>query len=241
MHSVNEAKLKAKKLRQALEKLDRPISTSESLELISVIQGHKDWNTFNGSLKNKNNLLPIPSGWKPSGDNGSGYYFGTSKTEAFQQLPVACIQSKLDTIDTDAKGFATLMQSIDATNYRGSRLQLTANIKAIDCTGLVTIWMRVDGSEKNNSLAFDNMEERSHNGVLTKTSDWESRAIVLDVPDSAESVHYGFYLKRSGTALAAGFALETVSTNVEVTSHTRNLSDKPNNLNFDQDDSATVF
>ena len=92
--------------------------------------------------------------------------------------------------------------------------------------------MRVDGDGATNMLAFDNMENRHTSGPLRRTTDWEHRAIVLDVPGGAKSIHYGFYLRGSGAGYAANFKLDIVSEEVELTVEKGNFLQKPTNLNF---------
>ena len=77
--------------------------------------------------------------------------------------------------------------------------------------------MRMDDAG-NQVVAFDNMEERGTDGVLTGTVDWQTRDIVLDVPETAVSIHYGFYLRGAGQCWARAFDLQTVGADVQATS-----------------------
>ena len=57
-----------------------------------------------------------------------------------------------------AAGFGTLMQQIDAADYRGRRVRLSGLSKAAAVAGWAGLWMRVDG--RRGVLAFDNMQSR---------------------------------------------------------------------------------
>jgi hypothetical protein len=122
------------------------------------------------------------------------------------------------------------MQSVAAEQYRGKRVRLRAELKTEDVHGAGTIWMRVDGEGRR--LRFDNMEKRRIEGVLKDTHDWALREVVLDVPDKADSLHFGFYLRGSGQALARNFEVAEVGDDVAVTS--RQYHDAPTNLDFSE-------
>lgn len=77
---------------------------------------------------------------------------------------------------------------------------------------------------------LDNMEARAADGVLTGTVDWERRQIVFDVPEEAESLHNGFYLRGVGKSWARAFRLNAVSSDVPVTVAPERLQAEPTNL-----------
>ena len=120
---------------------------------------------------------------------------------------------------------------VSAEPYRGQRLQLTADLSCAHVTGAVTIWMRVDDSVGRN-IRFDNMETRKTEGVLTGTQDWTERQIVLNIPDAAETLHFGFYLRGEGQCWSRGFDLQAVDNNVQVTSDGQKVLHEPMNLRF---------
>ena len=127
------------------------------------------------------------------------------------------------------KGFGTLMQSILADEHRGTRLRLRAELKTDNVTGAGTIWMRVDGP--GGTLQFDNVEKRKTLGVLKGTVDWVPREIILDVPEEAESINFGFFQHGTGATWARNFVLEQVGRDVPLTTRMKYL-DKATNLNF---------
>lgn len=90
--------------------------------------------------------------------------------------------------------FGTISQSINAHDYLGNRLKLTADIKSEKVTEWAGMWMRVDGKD-NKVMAFDNMQNRSLNG----SNDWSKYTIVLDVPPESISISYGVLVVGTGT------------------------------------------
>jgi hypothetical protein len=75
------------------------------------------------------------------------------------------------------------------------------------------------------------MERRRNFGPLVGTVDWAQREIVLDVPEEAESIHYGFYLHGTGTTWVRNFELDRVGQEVPLTNRMKFL-EKATNLNF---------
>lgn len=231
MYNSASAKLRAKKLREVIVELGYPLSHAESLETLSRFEGFRDWNTYSASLTKQKTLLPIPNGWTVSGDSPECFDIGCDPRGRENQNPYPVIKSK-ENINVGSHVMATLMQSIKAKDYIDSTIQLSARIKAIDVTGAVTIWLRIDGASYGETLSFSNLEKVTKNGVIKDTADWTYRAIVLQVPTSAESIHFGFYLRGQGTAYASNFSLRKVSNDVAVTRDNNGLADGPQNLDF---------
>jgi len=129
-------------------------------------------------------------------------------------------------------GFGTMMQMIKADKYKGKRVRLSAYLKAEDVKGSAVLWMRVDGSNPGNVLAFDNMNDRAIKGTL----DWKKYSVVLDVPaKDSNMVAFGFIIAGSGKLWVSEMAFETVDKSVPVTAkgmETPAQPDEPVNLDF---------
>lgn len=161
-------------------------------------------------------------GWFLTGSNPDGYTCGS---EAGPSGKIAFIKAKTGR----PEGFATVMQQIAAGAYRGKRVRLTAEIKTMEADK-VQLWMRVDGPN-HGMLSFYNMDDRP----VTGTSDWKPYAVVLDVPQQADGVAFGYFLGGKGEAWAKNFALTVVGTDVPVSVMVPAVSPKtPSNLSFDQ-------
>lgn len=211
MRTFRDAKTMAKALRQGLAERHIDLSHSDCLELVAKQFGFPDWNVLAVRIGGQQ-TLKLPEGWVTTGSNSDRYEMGIDDS-----LPkgTALIRSKDAGGSTDG-GFGTLMQSFAAAEFRGQRVRLSAELKAEDVTGAATLWFRVDGLH-GKLLTFDNMEKRVADGVLMGTTDWNRRDIVLDVPDEADSLHFGFYLRGGGTAYARGFELSQVDDTVAIT------------------------
>lgn len=88
--------------------------------------------------------------------------------------------------------FGNLMQSIDATPYRGKRVRLSGQMRIGMGEGSATqvqMWLRVDRSGQKAGF-FDNMDNR----VVT-TSKWTNAEIIGDVALDAESISLGVMIR----------------------------------------------
>jgi C-terminal processing protease CtpA/Prc len=84
-------------------------------------------------------------------------------------------------------GFGNLLQSFDATRYRGKRVRFKAAVRAevLGFGNQAQLWMRVD--RKNDQTGFfDNMSDRP-----IKDKRWKDYEIIGDVADDAVSITIG--------------------------------------------------
>ena len=231
MNDVDQVKRRARKLRSLLSDCACDIGHSQCLEILAQLEDYRDWNTFAAAMRSNATRLSIPEGWTIGGDAAPFYDVGVVEDRRGKHARYAEISDRSDPTYNGA-GFVTLMQSIDAAHYAGHRVRLGAALRAIGCTGAVTLWMRVDDVTGGNMLAFDNMENREANGPLTGTTDWVDRDIVLDVPAGAELLNFGFYLRGLGSAQAAEFSLDTVSDQYHTTDVKPKRPTQPLNLSL---------
>lgn len=165
----------------------------------------------------------MPSGWHVAGNAPQNYEMGTDRAPRPADGWIAYIHAR-----PGASGFGTLMQTIDATAYRGKRLRLTGALRTVEA-GKAQMWMRIDGTGSK-PLGFDNMDRSAVRG----TADWTPCSIVLDVPDGATAIAYGFLLDGKGSVDAKPFRLEIVGTDVPVTGADHvTLPGAPVNLGFE--------
>lgn len=251
MKSFLESKAMAKALRQALAERDVDLSHSDCLELVARQFGLSDWNVLSARIeaaKTRPAPLQVPPAWFPTrATDRAKYRIGMDPSSSGVAM-AECIVGQ--DVDLGRDCFACLMQSVDAEGYRGLKVNLTASIRSEDAD-LGTIWMRIDGLPDQRLrvdgmsrpvLRFDNLLERAENGVISGTSGWKTRTIVLDVPDEAVSIHFGFFLKGHGKVWARNFVLQTVGHEVESTEilskapERRHFPKHPANLDFMRQD-----
>ncbi len=170
-------------------------------------------------------VAEIPRGWVVAGSAPTDYEFTRDTTTAAGGRSSALIAAKPGAA---ADHFGTLMQTIDAASYQGSRVRLSAALRTEDALR-AQLWMRVDGKE-GKVLAFDNMDNRP----VTGTTGWKRYEVVLDLPTESKSISYGFFLIEHGKVWADAFQLEKVDSSVPVTSGTTTPPREPVNLDFEQ-------
>ena len=175
------------------------------------------------------NINKIPKGWVFNALNKPKYEVGIDNSTYESGKSSAFVISH----NTVEKEFGNLMQAIKADNYIGKRLQLTAYIKS-ENAGRVQMWMRIDGpiQEEGKNLGFDNMGMRP----ITGTTGWKQYSIVLDVPDKATVINYGFLIVGTGEFWVDNVKLGEVNKSVPVTNMNfkNTLPSAPVNLNFEE-------
>lgn len=126
------------------------------------------------------------------------------------------------------EGFAGVMQSFAADNYRGERVRFSALVKneGIEA-GWGGLWMRVDDHDRRGS-AFDNMQNRPIQG----TSDWSKYSVVLDVSDDASGIYFGALLNGKGQLWISALKFETVDKDTPTTGPEKRL--EPENLELER-------
>lgn len=216
MRTYRDAKIMAKALRKALGEQTIDVSHSLCLELVARQFGLADWNALSAEIEARQRTLDLPAGWQPSGSRSEAYDMGIDQSGPHGAVLIRCKYEPDDPAFAGiGNGFGTLMQSMMATAYRGQRLQLSARLRTREAGG-GTLWMRVDGRQ-NDTLRFDNMERRTADGVLSGTTDWCERRVVLDIPESAEIISFGFYLRGAGSLWVRDVTLAPVGGEVEAT------------------------
>lgn len=232
MRDFRDAKLMAKALRRALAERGTDVSHAEALELVARQFGYTDWNVLAARIEPPapKRTLVLPQGWFISGSRADLFELGVDPASPGSPARIRSILPD-DDPGYATKGFATMMQTIAARLYRGQRIRLRAELRTEAVSGSGTIWLRID-TTTGTVARFDNMEERTEEGALHGTSDWLARDIVLDVPDSAETLNFGFYQSGSGLTEARGFDLSPVSTDIPETRPPVRRAEAPINLDF---------
>jgi hypothetical protein len=170
-----------------------------------------------------------PAGWFLAGNDPMAYEAVLDPQETH-----AGAKSVRYASTREPKGFGTMMQSFDATDYRGKRLRFSAWVKAKDVQEWAGLWMRVDdASQPVKTLAFDNMQSRAIKG----TSNWTRYSVVLDIAPAASGVSLGILVSGKGTVWMSQGSVDVVGNDVAVTdmysgANTKSHK-KPENLDFE--------
>jgi len=121
------------------------------------------------------------------------------------------------------------MQTFSAESYRGKRLRMTGMAKATNVEFWAGLWMRIDGSDQEKTLGFDNMQDRP----IVGSTEWQKYDVVLDVPDESEAIAFGILLVGSGEVLVDDIRFDEVGEDIAVTNSSERLPVEPSNLDFE--------
>jgi hypothetical protein len=149
----------------------------------------------------------LPEGWIKAGSDPADYDMGVDTAVRHSGKASGFIRAKAD----DPKGFATLMQTFRADEYRGKRLRLSGHVRADKIDKWAGLWMRIDGQNKR--LGFDNMQDRAIKG----TSDWKKYDLVLDVPTASVNIAFGILLVGKGQTWVDDLQFEVVGNDIKAT------------------------
>ena len=143
MHTFLDSKIMAKALRTALAERQVGISHSDSLELVARQFGFANWNMLSARIDAAlAGELRLPVGWLRHNDNGLRLHrMGLDPAH-----PGAIKIESLANAENVGGNFGTLMQSIMADDYRGTRLRLRAELSGKD-VDQGALWLRIDARD----------------------------------------------------------------------------------------------
>jgi hypothetical protein len=167
----------------------------------------------------------LPKGWHVTGGRTEDYTYGLDSQVHQSGTASAFIRAR-----PSPRDFGGLMQNFRAADYVGKRVRLSAVMRTKDVAQQAAIWLRVDARGK--FIAFENTASDSR--MLSGTSGWVRREIVLDVPLEGEEILLGAFLSGSGCVWIDSFTFEVVSDDVPLTELAEQPRTQPVNLDFTQ-------
>lgn len=168
-------------------------------------------------------LADVPQGW---------IFYSKTPTEYMVKVDRATFHSghasaTLRSVgDLPADHYSQLEQKIDALPYRGQKVRLSGFVRSSGLSAWSGLWMRVD-DRSGRPLAFENM----HTHPIKGTTDWQRYEVELNVPRTADSVHFGLLLSGGGQVWLDDVTLQSTGTGPAV--HVRGTAGTLN-LNFEE-------
>ncbi|WP_404364895.1 AraC family transcriptional regulator [Corallococcus coralloides] len=151
----------------------------------------------------------LPQGWYVTESAPQHYEAGVDEASPCEGARSAFLRSRTQATDS----FGTFMQAFSAQDFRGKRLRFSAAVRHQDVKGWAGLWMRVEGADPRQPLAFDNMQSRA----LVGTHGCKRYDVVLDVPKEATTIMAGLIMSGTGQAWLGGVRFETVDASVKTT------------------------
>jgi len=100
--------------------------------------------------------------------------------------------------------FGNVMQTIDATPYRGKRIRYRGAVRVEGTSATAGLWMRVDRTAKQMGF-FENMQDRP-----IRSAEWAYYEITGEVASDAETLNIGMILLQEGSAWLDDVTIETL-------------------------------
>ncbi len=151
----------------------------------------------------------LPIGWYVTESAPKRYEAGVDNASTCEGSRSAFLRS----LTPDENGYGTFMQAFGAQDFRGKRLRFSASLRIKDVEGWAGLWMRVEGPDPKQPLAFDNMQSRA----LVGTVGCKRYEVVLDVPKEATTIMAGLIMSGTGQAWLDGVRFDVVDGSVPVT------------------------
>jgi hypothetical protein len=165
----------------------------------------------------------VPRGWILVGTKAANYEVLQDVEQSYQGHLSVALKSKQSKVD----GFGTLMQSIQAEQYRGKKIRFGGMVKSDEVVDWAGLWMRIDRGK--DVVAFDNMQNRAIKG----TAAWQRYEVVLDVPKDATSISFGVLLTGGGEVWLNSAKFDIVGDDAPVTGWGESpVPNAPVNLEF---------
>lgn len=112
--------------------------------------------------------------------------------------------------------FGGLGQLVSAADFRGGQVRLIGWLRTAAVSGHgAGLWLRIDGPD-GSTLDFDNMQQPVDRSV-TGTTGWNRYEIVLNVPQDATGIAFGFLICGRGTVWGDDLSLTKVVEQRDVT------------------------
>ena len=108
--------------------------------------------------------------------------------------------------------YGTWMRHIEAADYRGKRVRITATVKTRGATNRVDFWARAQAKDSPGDGAGLGGDWEK----LPADTDWSQNTIVFDVPDQTEWLEYGVGVAGPGVLWLDGAKIEVVGSDVPV-------------------------
>ena len=122
------------------------------------------------------------------------------------------------------------MQTAQPGSYGGKRMKYSAYVRTSGVENWAGLWLRVDGPDGQQPVAFDNMHDRP----IKADTDWMPYSVVLDVPTGATALAYGVLLVGPGHVWIDDAKIELVDARAPTTGNAhQGAPATPANLDFE--------
>jgi hypothetical protein len=168
--------------------------------------------------------MPEIPGWSLNGVHKDCYSLSVDGQNPYKGK----FSARLQSTNTKKDMFAALSQSVHIGDMAGKRVRMQACIRTADVKKSAALWFRADKGER--MLCMDNMAIEGRERFIKGNTEWQLYDLVLDVPDSADILHFGAYLEGEGSLWVDAFQFEVVDASVAATGETYNYANVSDTL-----------
>lgn len=144
----------------------------------------------------------VPPGWlAPTALVGWNVAISTDAPKQGKQC--VRVSGAPQTMTRGGRSFGNVMQSVDATPYRGKRIRFRGAVRVEGAEASAGLWLRVDRPSQQMGF-FDNMQDRP-----IRSAEWAYYEIAGDVAPDAVSLNFGMLVPNAGTAWLDDVTIET--------------------------------
>jgi hypothetical protein len=154
--------------------------------------GHIESGADSRSTQANNNAadpLKRPRGWKVTGAQAASCILKSD----FNYFQSGAASALLQTIGSDSVAHCGIIQASAVGKFRGQRVAFSAYLATQNLGGRGALWFRAD-DRSGAVVAFQNKLPQG----LSGTSPWTAEVLVIDVPETADSIFYGAVLSGGG-------------------------------------------
>lgn len=130
------------------------------------------------------------------------YQYGISNEVFYKGQRCAFIKSATDQ-PVEPSMFGQLSQVFKAKQYRNKRMRFSAVMKSDVVDMSAALLMSVEGPG-HQWISYDDMYGRN----ITGTRDWERYNVVLDIPEEADYINFGFRVRANGEVWISSVAFD---------------------------------
>lgn len=194
--------------------------TTIILFIATTVYARELYHPYNMDFE-EGSLRGVPSGWfLPTFSENAGY-----KAQISSENPLSgkyCLKLHFDSIPP-AGTYGSVMQSINAEQYRGKKIRLRAAIRTelIGDSSSAHLWLRTHLLSKQTGF-FDLMEDRP----ITTNSKWQYYEISGIINEDAYTINFGLLLKGGGKAWIDAAELEILREDSILFEKPRQLSNR---------------
>jgi serine/threonine protein kinase len=206
--------LMAENVRDSLLALERESTLDPALASMLALSS-AEVRSFQVADKNAASKLPL--GWSASASYRDDYRVGVDRQYLLQGKPSLFLTSLVP----NPRGQISVRQQFSAEKYRGKRVRLSGSLQPIGVEHAYISLLMISGATT----------ERARGANVSGTNSWKKYDIVMDVPDTADSIGIVVGLAGAGTLWTANLTFDVVGPQVPLTEGPRPPLN-PQNLNF---------